>query len=384
MRFPVTILVALLLPLLVVAGGQILFPESEVRYFWGGAVAIALLLSPFLSWQWKTVGEAQGTQNTKAVLGASGELLYRFNQEILPVWSGNIESVRNQTEKAIYDLTVNFSGISERLNETISAAVGFSNSGLRESDQVTLLHDKIISQDDLGRILDTLRDAIDIKGVLVRKIDELKKQAEEMKQIITSVKNIAYKTNLLAINASIESSHAGEHGKSFAVVAAEVRKLSELTSQTVDKVVEKIGLLMVRMDDVVTETHQHQDQNIGSGHGESTSTTSIYERFKELMISLSKSSEILLDETKNIRDEINQILVAFQFQDRTSQILRHVCDNIEQLQHLLQQQRFSSQSLTLDVTAWKQAFVDSSTTEEEKRAVTGARSAGGSSDVLFF
>ena len=61
---------------------------------------------------------------------------------------------------------------------------------------------------------------------------------------------MADQTNLLALNASIEAARAGEHGKGFAVVATEVRKLSEETNNAVVKIVEFMGEIENKTDDV--------------------------------------------------------------------------------------------------------------------------------------
>lgn len=144
----------------------------------------------------------------------------------------------------------------------------------------------------------------------IKKLDERSKQISKLVEVIQS---IADQTNLLALNAAIEAARAGEHGKGFAVVADEVRKLAEQVSNSVEDI-QKIVEEVHGETNKVTKSFELGFQQVESGMGSMNETSAAFQQIKETIKEISErinnaQNDLtdMLSTSESINDSISNI-----------------------------------------------------------------------------
>jgi methyl-accepting chemotaxis protein len=283
--------------------------------------------------QERTLAQTEFVTTTAAYLDSHQQAAGK----IMPVWVRLVEDSRNKTEAAVTALAERFSGIAKNLEAAVEASSATGNSvGDGEQGLVAVFHR---SEAELGAVIASLNAAMASKAEMLEQIRNLNQFASELDAMAADVARIAGQTNLLALNAAIEAARAGEAGRGFAVVADEVRNLSNLSGDTGKRISQTVRVIISAIADTCARAETSTEREDASISASEAKIGTVLAAFKDITGTLVESAEHLRSESLGIKSELDNSLVQLQFQDRVSQILGHVVHSIEKYPEFLQHNR---------------------------------------------
>ena len=247
-------------------------------------------------------------------------------ESVLPVWQHQVQAVKAQTEGAVLQLTTSFGSVLQQFN--LAGIGGSASAGSSSANSIGLL---VLCERGLQPVVSSLTSVIEGKDAMLANIHKLANQTHELRAMAAEVGNIAAQTNLLALNAAIEAARAGESGRGFSVVAAEVRILSQRSAETGRHIVKRVAEISTVMDAAVVEAQ--------AAHIQDTHTVALSGKIVDDVLGhvrkLGAASDAMRTHGMLVRQEVEKLMIAMQFQDRVSQMLNVVDADMQRLHSAL-------------------------------------------------
>jgi methyl-accepting chemotaxis protein len=250
----------------------------------------------------------------------------------LDLMSRQLRQASQQIECSVVDVCNSFEGIAARARSTVARSSGFlSGDGMGPSTRQSF--EGLIDNcaETLVKILKAIDEAGHVSRRAIERIQQMEKTSKMIDAELDKLERIARENKMLAMNARIEAAHAGVLGAGFAVVAVEVvsqtERAQEVTGQVSDLIANLRGLAESTVKDLQRmneQDHKRVEQCKEEVDRSLRDMQSTHVEMKKMLTGMNEESALLAS-------DIGSAVRGLQFQDRTSQQIAHVIEDLDTL-----------------------------------------------------
>ncbi len=311
------------------------------------------------------------TESQQSAVGDDGmyiDGLGAFCRDAFPIWARQIDDCRTTGDGEIASLSAGFADIACRLSQAIEVSEKHIGNGVDgDTGSVALLANEM--QERLGSVGKSMRSALATKNHVLDEIRKLEENTDALAKMAADVGYIANQTDLLALNAAIEAARAGESGRGFAVVADEVRKLATTSGEISKNIVVQTNAINTHIASTLKATEQSTVQETDLVKEADTAIDHVLGRYRDTADTLGESSGTLYKLNSGIRKDIDDLLVALQFQDRVGQVLMHIHSHLDHFASSVEQEQQNAVAGgSASAAGWLDEMMAHYTTADERHA----------------
>jgi methyl-accepting chemotaxis protein len=292
-----------------------------------------------------------------------------------------LQQTSAQIEEAVVEVCASFQGIASRARATVARTTGFLGDSGGGSSGKRSFDDLIQSCGaTLVKIMGATAESGEISRRAVERIQQMDKASQQISLALAQLETIANENKMLALNARIEAAHAGSQGAGFAVVAVEVASQTQKSRAVTTQVGGLVDNLRALAESTLNDLQMMNQRDLERVE---QCRREVDNSLRDLQAAHGEMKETLTDMTEDgalLAGDIGSAVRGMQFQDRVSQRIAHVVEDLETLRSRLVT-RFGT--VSADMAAADDGFSEH-TMLEERQVAGGHAAESGAGDVELF